>query len=191
VSRVALGYFRASLIDWHRTTSCRKKAIRTVPDLQANRFHSSNGTKRFLRRHCCDYPGPSPGFSGFFETSFSERPYRGLVDQEAHFITKRTAHAGRSSLPSPTKRITVPTPSPTSRAMRRIPSPFERMANAAFTFLAWLCSTVRRPSCFPSARARANPAITRSRIIARSNSANTPSIWNIARPEGVDVSSPC
>jgi hypothetical protein len=34
-------------------------------------------------------------------------------------------------------------------------------------------------------------AFTRSRIIPRSNSANTPSIWNIALPAVVDVSSPC
>jgi hypothetical protein len=42
--------------------------------------------------------------------------------------------------------------------MRRMPSPLDRKANASFTFLAWLCSTVRRPSCLPSARARASPA---------------------------------
>jgi hypothetical protein len=102
---------------------------------------------------------------------------------EAHFYPASSpGHAGRASAPLPTTLITVPTPSPTSLAMRRMPNPLDRSANASFTFLAWLCSTVRRPSFFPSARARANPAITRSRIIALSNSANTPSIWNIARP---------
>ena len=40
-------------------------------------------------------------------------------------------------------------------------------------------------------RTRARPDSTRSRIIARSNSAISPSIWNIARPAGVEVSSPC
>ena len=103
----------------------------------------------------------------------------------------QTGHAGRASLPLPTNRITVPTPRPTSRAIRRMSMPRERNFNPAFTLAPWLCSTVRRPSCFPSALARANPAITRSRIIARSNSAKTPSIWNMARPDGVDVSSPC
>ena len=62
---------------------------------------------------------------------------------------RSTGHAGRTWSSWPTNRITVPTPSPTSRAMRRMPSPLDRRANAAFTFLAWLCSTVRRPSCFP------------------------------------------
>jgi transcription termination factor Rho len=36
--------------------------------------------------------------------------------------------------------------------------------------------TRRRPSFVPFALARASPALTRSRIIPRSNSANTPSI---------------
>lgn len=47
----------------------------------------------------------------------------------------------------------------------------------------------RRPSRFP--RALPRPACPRSRIMARSNSANTPSIWNIALPLGVVVSMPC
>ena len=37
----------------------------------------------------------------------------------------------------------------------------------------------------------AKPALIRSVIIDRSNSAKTPHIWNIARPLGVAVSSPC
>jgi hypothetical protein len=32
--------------------------------------------------------------------------------------------------------------------------------------------------------------ITRSLVLARSNSANSPSIWNIARAAGVEVSNP-
>ena len=43
--------------------------------------------------------------------------------------------------------------------------------------------TLRLPSFVSS--------VTRSRIIARSNSAKTPIIWNMARPLGVEVSSPC
>jgi hypothetical protein len=48
-------------------------------------------------------------------------------------------------------------------------------------------SSRRRPSWMPSALARLRPAMTRSRIIERSNSANTPSIWNIARPDGINA----
>ncbi len=48
-----------------------------------------------------------------------------------------------------------------------------------------------RPSLVPLDLALARPARTRSWIIARSNSLNTPSIWNMARPAGVDVSRPC
>jgi hypothetical protein len=39
--------------------------------------------------------------------------------------------------------------------------------------------------------ARRRPARTRSWMIARSNSANTPIIWNMALPAGVVVSRPC
>ena len=42
------------------------------------------------------------------------------------------------------------------------------------------------PSLVPFALARASPALTRSRMMPRSNSANTPSIWNIALPAVVD-----
>ena len=44
-----------------------------------------------------------------------------------------------------------------------------------------------RPNLLPSALARSNPALTRSWIIARSNSAKTPIIWNRALPAGVVV----
>ena len=47
-----------------------------------------------------------------------------------------------------------------------------------------------RPRRLPLALALFRPARTLSWIIARSNSANTPSIWNMALPEGVDVSRP-
>src|SRR5262245_30538031 len=45
-------------------------------------------------------------------------------------------------------------------------------------------SILGRPSCFPSLLARRRPARTRSWSMARSNSANTPIIWNIALPTG-------
>jgi putative restriction endonuclease len=54
-----------------------------------------------------------------------------------------------------------------------------------------MVSRVRRPSFVPFALARARPAFTRSRMMPRSNSANTPSIWNMALPAVVEVSRPC
>jgi hypothetical protein len=45
------------------------------------------------------------------------------------------------------------------------------------------------PLRVPLAAALDMPANTRFRIMDRSNSANTPIIWNIALPDGVDVSS--
>ena len=51
---------------------------------------------------------------------------------------------------------------------------------------AWHRSSVGRGSC-AKALARSTPACTRSRIMPRSNSANTPSIWKSARPDGVVV----
>ncbi len=48
-----------------------------------------------------------------------------------------------------------------------------------------------RPNLVPLALVRANPLLTRSLIIDRSNSANTPIIWNMALPLGVVVSSAC
>jgi len=66
--------------------------------------------------------------------------------------------------------------------------PFTR----AFLMLASiLASVLGRPRIFPLARDRLMPALTRSTIIARSNSANTPHIWNMALPAGVDVSNAC
>jgi hypothetical protein len=56
------------------------------------------------------------------------------------------------------------------------------------------CSSVETlglPNVFPAALTRAKPAFTRSWIIALSNSAKTPSIWNIALPLGVVVSTAC
>ena len=46
-----------------------------------------------------------------------------------------------------------------------------------------------KPIC--SDKSLASPDLTRSWIMARSNSANTPIIWNIALPAGVVVSIPC
>src|SRR4029077_5957330 len=132
------------------------------------------------------------GLYRLFELTFLENTPRGIGRSEAHLApTSTRVHEGWAAFSLPTSRITVPTPRPTSRAIRRMPMPRERSLSTAFTLAPWLCSTVRRPSCLPSARARARQVMTRSRIIARSTSAKTPSIWNMARPEGVDVSSPC
>lgn len=46
------------------------------------------------------------------------------------------------------------------------------------------------PLFVPFAFARAKPAVTRSRIISRSNSAKTPIIWNSVLPAGVVVLMP-
>ena len=75
--------------------------------------------------------------------------------------------------------------------MRRIPVPLPRAVMIAATLSASVSSSRGPPSCVPSALALLKPAMARSRIIQRSNLANTPSIWNIARPDGVDVSMPC
>jgi hypothetical protein len=48
-----------------------------------------------------------------------------------------------------------------------------------------------RPNLTPAALALAMPVLTRSRIMHHSNSAKTPHIWNMARPDGVVVSSAC
>ena len=86
-------------------------------------------------------------------------------------------------------RWTVPDPTPNSAAILRIPlSPFAK----AFLMLAsMLTAILGLPKTWPAALALLSPALTRSTIIARSNSANTPHIWNMALPAGVDVSRAC
>ena len=44
---------------------------------------------------------------------------------------------------------------------------------------------------FPDIRTLPTPSLTRADVIELSNSANTPTIWNIIRPNGVEVSNPC
>jgi hypothetical protein len=82
--------------------------------------------------------------------------------------------------------MTVPTPTPISRAMRRMPVPLARVRRTAAVLMDSVSSSrrslpghlVREPERGPSKH---------SRIIARSNLANTPIIWNIARPDGVPL----
>ena len=85
-------------------------------------------------------------------------------------------------------RCTVPAPTPSLAAIARTDRPFAfSLAILAIT----LASVRGAPSLTPLALALARPAFTRSRIIARSNSAKTPIIWKRARPAGVVVSTAC
>ena len=75
-----------------------------------------------------------------------------------------------------------------SLAVSRTPRP---SSNARRMRCTWNGVVLGLPRRLPDDRARSSPAITRSRIIARSNSLNTPSIPNSIRPDGVEVSSAC
>jgi hypothetical protein len=69
-------------------------------------------------------------------------------------------------------------PSPRAAASFMMPAlPSRRSALIAASFRA---SMGLRPNLLPYAFARSSPALTRSWIIARSNLANTPIIWNRA-----------
>jgi hypothetical protein len=89
------------------------------------------------------------------------------------FLARLATHSAATAAKGPVRRNTVPTPTPRSVAIRRMPLPCARMARIAFTLAASVPSSGLRPSAMPSRRARASPASTRSRIIARSNSAKT------------------
>jgi hypothetical protein len=82
------------------------------------------------------------------------------------------AAAHRTVASSRLIRCTVPTPTPSAAAILRSPGRFF-LLKAVCTAHSVFSSIFGRPSCLPSALA--NPARTRSWIIARSNSANTPS----------------
>jgi hypothetical protein len=69
-----------------------------------------------------------------------------------------------------------------------MPKPLALAARTRFSISG---DTFGLPRIFPCALARSSPALTRSRIIAHSNSAKTPHIWNSAFPAGVVVSMPC
>ena len=84
------------------------------------------------------------------------------------------AHLGSGYLQQP-RRLRTPRPSSNARRMR-------------CTLNGVVLGLPRR---LPDDRARSSPAITRSRIIARSNSLNTPSIPNSILPDGVLVSRAC
>jgi peptide/nickel transport system substrate-binding protein len=68
-------------------------------------------------------------------------------------------------------RATVPLPTPSALATFLIPSPFARRVCMAASTLALVLGRPRRT---PRTFARSRPALTRLRIIARSNSANAP-----------------
>ena len=75
-----------------------------------------------------------------------------------------------------------------SLAVSRTPRP---SSNARRMRCTWNGVVLGLPRRLPDDRARSSPASTRSRIIARSNSLNTPSIPNNILPDGVEVSRPC
>jgi hypothetical protein len=78
-------------------------------------------------------------------------------------------------------RDTVPLPTPTAFATFLIPSPAaSRARTAASTF----GPVLGRPRRTPRALARSRPAMTRLRIMPRSNSANAPVTWKNMRPAG-------
>jgi hypothetical protein len=83
-------------------------------------------------------------------------------------------------------RCTVPEPTPTSRPVLSMPMPALRCSLMAASLSA---GSMGRPIGFPllvpCSSARAIPALIRAWITARSNSANTPNIWNMALPAGV------
>ena len=85
-------------------------------------------------------------------------------------------------------RWTVEAPTPIRRAVSRMPFPDASNARIASAFSS---SSGGRPRWVPLALVRSSPAMTRERINDRSNSAKTPSIWNIILPLGVLVSRAC
>jgi hypothetical protein len=87
-------------------------------------------------------------------------------------------------------RWTRPMLTPRSAAITRTP---RRPGTARAVRILRSTSSLARglPSRRPSARILASPARILSWIMARSNSAKTPIIWNMALPAGVVVSRPC
>ena len=89
-------------------------------------------------------------------------------------------------------RCTEPTLAPVSRAAALIPLPAVSAARIAASVSARSFGRpMALPLLVPFTRARASPAFVLSMIMARSNSANTAIMPNMARPAGVDVSNPC
>ena len=72
------------------------------------------------------------------------------------------------------------------RAVSRTPRPSSSAARIRST---WNGVVRGLPNRLPDDLARSSPASTRSRIIARSNSENTPNMPNNILPDGVEVSS--
>ena len=168
---------------WRRTTSSYSTSIA--------RFYS-------LGRHCwCrhgDYGNrgrqrwwepPQPTFGRAQTRSGGRANCRWLWAPDSNLRPQR--ERVRAPLAAPNTRRTVLTPTPRSRAIASCPLPVARRSLMASSTLG---STLGRPRRLPFARALSRPAHTRSRIIARSNSANTPIIWNSAFPPGVVVSTP-
>src|SRR6516225_11100636 len=80
-------------------------------------------------------------------------------------------------------RCTALVPVPHSRAVVRMPLPLASAVRIAASFVVpILARPIGLPLLVPFSRALTSPAWIRSWMIARSNSANTPSIWKSARP---------
>ncbi len=93
---------------------------------------------------------------------------------------------------SPSRRtsaVTVARETPSSRASDRIERPLARPRSRAK--LAEPVMALGRPIRFPRLLAALMPALVRSRIRSRSNSAMAPRTWKRSRPEGVVVSMAC
>lgn len=104
-------------------------------------------------------------------------------------------HGGQSPLPCLSggfahsdNSLNHRSPNPKLRPIRRMPIPRRRSLRM---WSSTALPTGVLPSFVPLALARASPALTRSRIISLSNSADTPIIWNSALPAGVVVSTAC
>ena len=109
-----------------------------------------------------------------------------VARQEAHFAASTQVTQGALSLSVADQSDHGPDPKADTRALSvECPRPASAASAPTFT-LAPLGSAPQYVAQAASLRHahEGNPVITRSRIIARSNSAKTPSIWNIARPKG-------
>ena len=108
--------------------------------------------------------------------------------RSARSSSPRSGCAGRYRDGGEARRCTTLTPTPASFAVLMIPVPAARNCSMCASVSA---STFGLPSVFPCSRARARPALTRSTMQLRSNSAKTPHIESIAFPAAVLESTCC
>jgi hypothetical protein len=132
----------------------------------------------------CASPAPRRGF--YLSRPATGQPWPPMRRQllASFYATALTPSKGRLI------RCTVLGSTPKRAAILRTPSARPGVLRAARICLSSSAGIRGRPSCLPSSLALRRPARTRSWIIDRSNSANTPIIWNSAFPAGVVVSNP-